>query len=191
MVRCQSASMCFAGYGDGNTSTNIGTLWSTTRPLAGTAAWRPSPIPYNLEGPIACASRSVCLAFRGEQVAVSTRPLSGHWQPLNPFVMAAADTVDGLACPTPTRCIAVSDYGASLGTRNSVQSWQPLSPIGPGGGQSPGPSGKSPFDATVSALSCPSRRLCVAAGVHYFGHPTFWTTPDPLSPTPTWTRHIL
>jgi hypothetical protein len=165
-VSCPSAGLC-AAVDDG------GNVILSTKPASG--SWRVVRVDHaqGLRG-IACASRSLCVAFDTTRLFVSTDPASraSSWravrveparsvcQPGSP-VGCGPQEVMAVSCPSRSFCAAVDNAG------NVVTSTRPTG--GRGGWRSvrvdtsaPSPTRCLGSCSAFMAISCSSRSLCVA-----------------------------
>jgi hypothetical protein len=159
-VSCPSRSLCVAVDDTGN-------ALSTTRPASATAAWQSTPIRAGLAlDEVSCSAPGFCAAVGvGSFVATSSRPTgaAAAWTPTD--LQLSSDGGDGphpdelltVGCASASLCVAAtfsseSNLAVSLDPGATTPVWTPTTAGDPRGGD------------LFQAISCPSRRLCVAAG---------------------------
>lgn len=108
---------------------------------------------------VSCANAKFCVA--GDQsgdITWTVRPTAGNGSWIRPFHVDSAGPITGISCPTPSFCAAVDQAGSivySLHPTKGPRFWsRPVridSALSVGGGP-----------AGLTAISCPSARLCVA-----------------------------
>jgi len=156
-IACSSIVRCVAvgeaGGGPAILTTLNGTSWSRRSIAASSMA---KVISYLTA--ITCPTPAVCIAGGASKGAsgtvVVTSDAGAHWRALRPPTKAGL--VSDIACVTASRCELVSTglsgFGAlSFGSTNGGSSWSKQGL--PGGVE------------TLSALSCPTSKACVAVGV--------------------------
>ncbi len=161
---------------------------STTAPTGGAASWRVSHFPAALVGgnteggetSITCRSTRLCLIWGPTLpgILVATRPGAGAgaWR----SNLAGGNAIQALSCPSAQRCVAI-DYSDDVLTSTD-----------------PGAGARAQWKVTarhidqsaltrqahagVTALSCPSAKLCVAVD----GAGQAVITTDPSGPAAAW-----
>jgi hypothetical protein len=162
-LSCPSPSFCLAVDGAGRAVT-------TTRPTAGASAWSTSTINPGLTiGGVSCPSPHFCAAMgSGDFVATSSNPAGGSqaWKlknlrlsSYNPDLDSyQSDILTSISCASRSLCVATRYSAASTNLEVS---------------RNPGAGGASTWVAEAVGqpnydffddVSCPSTRLCVAAG---------------------------
>jgi hypothetical protein len=144
-IFCPSAGFCAVAGSD--------SVWTSTSPKAGAAAWRESPIPgvpgNSLIDWVYCQSARLCFALDdAADLFISTNPAanSPSWQ----LSGASASGVNSISCPTADFCVAVTDGGVimSRGLVDMAKVW--TAPENPGGG------------SAWQTIWCPSAYICIA-----------------------------
>jgi hypothetical protein len=164
---CPSARLCLAVTGASGGSRS-GYAFTTDDPLHG--RWRGRPIArYDVFSGVSCPAASRCFAVdHSGHVFISADPQAGAppWRAVR--IDRTAELV-GIACPTTGLCLAIDRKGGVLSSTD------------PSGG----PSAWSRVQlfsgsALLTAITCPSARLCLAAGSDLF------TTTDPTGGARAW-----
>jgi hypothetical protein len=141
-VSCASASLCVAFDANGN-------VLVSTEPQGGPATWRSTHVGVSAHD-ISCVSTPLCVATSGNEVVSSSDPAggAGAWQ------TASVPYVDGgVSCAAPSLCVAFSrstneGITASADPTAGAQAWMRSEGVGA---------------RSLSAISCASTALCVAA----------------------------
>jgi hypothetical protein len=139
-VSCASATLCVAFDANGN-------VLASTEPNGAPAAWESAHVGVSAHD-VSCVSTPLCVATNENEVVSSSNPIGRVWQ------TASVPYVDGgVSCAQPSLCVAFSDSSnagitASIEPVAGAQAW--VRGAGVGARQ-------------LSALSCASVTLCVAA----------------------------
>ena len=149
-VSCASESLCVAvGY--------EGSVFTSTDPTGGAAAWRVSDVN---EGPgaahltaVSCPSVALCVAVSGGygesagRIFTATNPASGNWKRAQ---LDGFPDLRGVSCATAALCVAVAKEGRIFVSSD------------PTGGASTWRSAGSPTPRDLFAVSCVAATLCAA-----------------------------
>lgn len=150
-VSCPSVSRCVAMDFEGNELT-------ASDPTAGAGAWQPIggyASPDTFWGYLTCV-QSMCLTAQSYDAGIyaqsSTEP-----RPAAP-VFTVSGSVSALACPSGSLCLAgnSADHGPArvyISTAPQTRAWRTVYLAAPG----------LTGETTISAISCPSTRLCFVA----------------------------
>jgi hypothetical protein len=147
-ISCPTTSLCVA-VDDG------GSVFTTTDPSAGPSTWSPSAIdPGQPLNSVSCPSPEFCLVAGYGRVLASTNPTGGP----TAWTQSSAP-VDMVSCASPQMCAGTGNSGTYATSDPAVgyNAWNLVA--FPGGAGPPGVPGPS-----LSAVSCPSARLCVGVG---------------------------
>ncbi len=120
---------------------------------------------------VSCVSAVACLAVGatvtdsdGDTVTLALTWNGRRWSLQVPGDAGGSDGFNGVACSTANTCVAVGGYVNAVGSnRPLVERWHP----GPHGGSwafelAGHPAGA--IQGNLSGVSCPSQRMCIAAG---------------------------
>jgi hypothetical protein len=154
-ISCASASLCVAVDNEGH-------LVSSTEPTGPASAWHlvGSPVGEQSLNGVSCPSPLLCVTGSAGEMISSTNPAGGlaGWRPV------AAGTglpVKGVSCPTTSACAAVDDNAdviVSTEPTGGPGAWSFKNVISVAEGAA-----SEAFNG-MFAISCPSTRLCAAAG---------------------------
>ena len=176
-VSCPSTTVCLMSSPD--------TLYATTSPRTG--PWTSQlTAPLGSEfSDVSCVGTTFCAVILGNDILISRSPLggAGTWTTSGlPQLSDQGAGVGVLSCPSPQLCVA----GGSSGT---VGGWIEVSTDPDGGSQawSGGPivhplSAQHSGEYSITDLSCPTTRFCLAVGD---GGPLYVST-DPAGGPSTW-----
>jgi hypothetical protein len=124
---------------------------------------------------ISCASSSLCVAYGGSTVYVSTDPSGGadSWSAVE---IDGASTLTGVSCPTASLCVAIDSAGDLITATN------------PTGGAAAWDRSHVDGASTVAgtgflSIACASASLCIAGDVGG----NVWSSTDPSSGATSWT----
>lgn len=144
-ISCPSAGFCAIAAYD--------SVFTSTAPTAGAAAWRETPIPGVVPGTplqwVYCQSARLCFALDdAENLFISTNPAakSPTWKQSG----AVSGAVNAISCPTADFCVAVTDDGVITlrDPADTAEVW--TAPENPGGG------------SAWLTIWCPSAYICIA-----------------------------
>jgi hypothetical protein len=149
-VSCPSVKLCVA-------VSDAGGVFASTRPARGKKAWRswrverPSAPNYGFKA-VSCPSTRLCIAVGGgARVAFSHHPAAGPraWHRTSARIFASS-----LSCPTQHMCVAGIYGGVEVSTNPTAgrRAWHLVRTGTP--------------NVPVTAVTCPSTRLCIAVGDH-------------------------
>jgi hypothetical protein len=141
-ISCASASLCVALDANGN-------VLVSTEPSGGSATWKSAHVGGDAQH-ISCISTPLCVATGSNEAISSSDPTggAGAWQ-----TASVPEVGGGIACGTPSLCVAFSGptnagITASADPAAGAPSWMTSEGVGA---------------RKLSALSCASSSLCVAA----------------------------
>jgi hypothetical protein len=148
-ISCPTTSLCVAV--DGSQS---GRVFSTTRPLGGSRAWRSTQVGGTLTS-VSCRTAGLCVVA-GSKHAFSTNPASGSWRSTGS--LGGGAVISAIDCPALSLCVGVGYGNSSPGlvttsTSPRTRNWQTVM-------VEPSPPLQS--EGVLDAVGCPNRGLCVA-----------------------------
>ncbi len=155
-VSCTRSGVCAAVDG-------VGRVLTSTEPTGGKPAWRARKISRNPLYAVSCASSRLCVALDSKgNVLSSAEPLGGAstWHGIR--LGGSAYTLHSVSCPRPSLCVVGSDY-ARYAHSYYVSYAQVSVSTDPTGGPRAWRTIRLHSGDPV-AISCPSAKLCVAAG---------------------------
>jgi uncharacterized membrane protein len=157
-VSCPTASFCVAVDDEGR-------IVTSTEPTGDGSAWRVVGAPG---GPgslqaISCVLTTLCVTGNeGGNLLASTNP-TGALSSWDEFSGGGSVQITGVSCPSVAECLAVDNNGSVLRSTDptggrSAWSYENVIPY------TPPPQGAYLEGNGLFAVSCPSSKLCVAAG---------------------------
>jgi hypothetical protein len=163
-VSCPTTNLC--------ATTDAMSLWTSTNPAAGDAAWARSALPSQAQR-LYCPTESLCLAASGAALEVTTDPVdpTPRWAAMNlPKVVIPATSgpavvpyISGFSCVSSELCVAVDERGgyAFVGNPADPNSWTAtkVDYSSPSSGLGVSLAGSS---ASLTAVSCTPSGRCVA-----------------------------
>lgn len=195
-VSCSSSSLCVAVSsgvcGPGNVCPTVieTTLYTSTNPTGGAAAWTPTTIngANDYLGAVACTT-GLCAALDIEgRIITSTDPTGGTsaWNVAD--VQGSSNLfISAIDCPSSTLCVAVGSEPHNLGGGFFVQENVVLTASDPTAGVAAWTKSYIGFRSFIRAVSCPTTTFCLA--VDKYGYA--WSSGDPTGGQAAWKESFI
>jgi hypothetical protein len=160
-VSCPSTGLCVAVDG-------VGDVLVSTDPTGGTGAWARTKVTEGFDG-VSCPSTELCVAVGNGVIATSADPAggTGAWT-----VASVSRHLKAVSCASASLCVATDGHG---------DIWTSTDPTAGAGAWSE----VHVDEDALGGVSCPSAKLCVAAGSEYGGNVV--TSTDPAEGAGAWT----
>jgi PQQ-like domain len=161
-IACATSRLCLASATSLAGRIQFWNLAASTDPAGGGATWSQTSSVGQAPEDISCPAVTLCVGAQQGGIMFSTHPTAGigMWTS-TVFAAQGFEFVDSVSCPTPSLCVA-SDSGGNVATSTDptggsqawtlthVDSAQPID---------------APYlghQAAITAVACPTTRLCVA-----------------------------